>query len=70
MLIDYLLAVLLLPLLLLAWVGVQQAWRRVFPASDGHGDVLVGRVDCGQCGCATPCRQKQAINSTRRRSQR
>ncbi len=68
MLFDYLPAVLLLPILLLAWVGVQQAWGRMFPTPDGHGDTLAGRVDCGNCSCLQPCRRKQAINTTRRRS--
>ncbi len=53
------LAILVPPLLLLGWIAVQEAWRRQFPVSDADGDVLAGRSDCGQCGCATPCERRQ-----------
>lgn len=52
---SVLLAVVLVPLLLLGWVLVQNAWRRRFRAQDKAGDVLAGRSDCGKCGCAQPC---------------
>lgn len=63
---SYLLALLLPPLLLLAWVAVQSAWRRQFSATDADGDVLAGRSDCGQCGCATPCNQRDNDNKLNR----
>ena len=55
MLSSYILALLLPPALLLAWIGVQNLWRREFGSPQGEADVLAGRSDCGNCGCARPC---------------
>lgn len=55
MLLEVLLALLLPPILLLAWVAVQNAWRRQFRSPGGDVDVLAGRVECGRCGCGSPC---------------
>ncbi len=33
----------------LAWVGVQSAWRRVFPDASSDPDVLAGRMSCHGC---------------------
>ena len=56
---TYLLAILLVPMLMLGWLFVQSAWRRQFPGNDSDGDVLAGRSDCGNCGCATPCNKRE-----------
>jgi hypothetical protein len=50
-----LIAVVLLPLLMLAWAAVQALWRQRVGTGDGDGDVLAGRSDCGRCACAVPC---------------
>lgn len=55
MLTDFLLAILLPPIMLLAWVAVQNAWRKQFHAAGEDADVLATRGDCGRCGCTTPC---------------
>jgi hypothetical protein len=55
---EILLALLLPPLLLVAWVGVQAAWRRQFGI---RGDALAARGDCGQCGCIQPCDRRKSI---------
>ena len=70
MLWQILLALLVPPLLLLGWVGVQRAWRREFPARDGEdGDALAGRTDCGRCDCSSPCgREDEPKKLTVRRS--
>ena len=67
MLTQILLALTIPPLLLVAWVVVQSAWRRHFYTSDVEGDVLASRGNCGNCGCATPC-DADAEQTTRRRS--
>jgi hypothetical protein len=36
---------------LLAWVGVQLAWRRAFPRVGSDPDALSGRLGCHGCGC-------------------
>lgn len=54
---DYLLAIVIPPLLLLAWVLVQNAWRRTFNAPGDDADVLAGRGGCGNCGCTGSCRR-------------
>lgn len=57
MLADFVLALLLPPILLLGWVAVQNAWRKQFRTPDDEADVLAVRGDCGRCGCASPCEQ-------------
>ena len=46
-------------LVLVAWVTVQLAWRRVFPAADADPDALAGRLTChGTCeprACTRRC---------------
>ena len=63
---NYLLAILLPPLLMLAWLAVQNAWRRVFFSLDADGDVLAGRSTCGHCGCAVPCERRNNKDSSER----
>ena len=42
---------------LLAWVGVQLAWKKVFPGVGSDPDVLAGRMGCNH-GC--DCQEDQA----------
>jgi hypothetical protein len=63
---SYILALLLPPALLLAWVGVQHLWRREFGSPQGDVDVLAGRSDCGNCGCAKPCERDEAQTEFKR----
>ena len=50
------LALLILALALAAWVAVQNAWRRCFPAAaSGDPDVLAGRSNCHGLTCAGSC---------------
>lgn len=46
---SHLIALLALILLLLAWLGVQSAWRKVFPQLDP--DPLAGRFGCQGAAC-------------------
>lgn len=62
MLSDYLLALLLPPILLIAWVAVQSAWRKQFQSPDDDADVLAARGECGRCGCASPCQREDDPN--------
>lgn len=40
-------------LLLVAWVAVQQAWRKAFPDAGRDADALEGRLGChGTCASA------------------
>jgi len=41
-------------LLVVAWVGVQNAWRRVFPGGSADVDALSGRAGCHGCGSMEP----------------
>ena len=66
MFVEILLALTIPPLLLLGWVVVQSAWRRHFFISDVEGDVLAGRGNCGNCGCATPCDSDEDQRTNRR----
>ena len=40
-----------------AWVGVQLAWGRSFPADETEPDVLARRGGCGDCARPGPCPQ-------------
>jgi len=46
------------------WVGVQIAWRRVFPDASTDPDVLAGRLGCGGCGCTDVC-EKNGVGDAR-----
>jgi len=63
MLTEYLIALLLPPILLLGWVAVQNSWRKQFRLSDDESDALAARGDCGRCGCAGPCRRDDGESS-------
>jgi len=65
---SFLLAVLLPPILLIAWVAVQNLWRKEFGSSQDEADVLAMRGTCGRCGCASPCQRDdgQSRMQTRR----
>ncbi len=67
MLTSYIIALLLPPALLLGWVAVQHLWRKEFGSPQGDPDVLAGRGDCGNCGCAQPCERKEAENRVQTR---
>ena len=42
----------------LAWLGVQLAWRRVFPGASADADALAGRLGCHGCGCTDVCEER------------
>jgi hypothetical protein len=51
MLISVVTGLVTLILLLVAWLAVQQAWRRAFPEGSVDPDPLAGRMGCrGSCG--------------------
>jgi len=37
--------------MLVVWVGVQNAWRRSFPGVSSDPDVLAARGGCASCKC-------------------
>ena len=49
MLTSYVTGLLAVVLMMLAWVGVMGAWRRVFPDASSDPDVLAGRMTCHGC---------------------
>lgn len=51
MLKSYLIAILGISMLMLAWSLVQNAWRTMFGTSHPDGDVLAGRTRCTACVC-------------------
>jgi hypothetical protein len=52
--------------LLVAWVTVQIAWRRAFPAADGDPDALSGRLGClGRCA-PNECRHACSASASSR----
>ena len=58
MLTSYLTAMPVIAVVMVAWVGVQSAWRRAFPEALADPDVLAGRMGCHGCGCTDVCLRK------------
>jgi hypothetical protein len=58
---SHVIALVLLVLVAVAWVAVQQAWRRVFPgACSADPDVLAGRLSCGGPDCSGNCDRRSS----------
>ena len=57
---SYILAMLIMVVLMTGWMLVQNAWRRLFPVSDAHQDVLAGRGGCQGCRCSGVCERDAA----------
>jgi hypothetical protein len=55
---EHVVAIAGLVVLLLVWLVVQLAWRRVFPRNCPDGDALAGRGGCG--GCTNDCEIRDA----------
>ena len=55
MLTSHAIALLLLVLVAVGWVGVQNAWRRAFPSACSDPDVLAGRLGCHGCDSTNGC---------------
>jgi len=55
---GYLTGVIGILLVLALWVGVQAAWKKVFPDT-GDPDALAGRLGCHGCACTKPCRSAE-----------
>ncbi len=55
-------------LIVVAWLGVQNAWRKAFPGVSADPDALSGRAGCHGCGGAEPekpgrCREQRCAPS-------
>jgi hypothetical protein len=56
--------------ILLAWLWVQQGWRRTFPEfTSPEDDVLAGRGGCRDCKCAAPCEHRLRSETHRQRGE-
>ena len=56
---KYIIGILGITGLMVIWTMVQRLWKKAFHESLTDEDVLAGRSDCGNCGCAQPCTIKQ-----------
>ncbi len=56
---KYIIAITAIIGLMTLWVLIQGLWRRAFLDPEEDEDVLAGRMDCGSCGCGTPCKVKK-----------
>ena len=69
MLASYVVGLVAVVLLSVAWVAVQSAWRRVFPPTGADPDALAGRTGCHGCaGGAKPAAGGCKAQDTRRES--
>lgn len=68
MLQSYLLTILAIPAMMIAWVAVQFAWRKTFREAVTDDDVLASRRGCSGCGCIGYCekdsQEKSNTNSS------
>ena len=55
---NYIIGIIGIAGLMVAWVAVQSLWRKIFIDEVVDRDVLAGRSDCGNCSCLTPCSVK------------
>ena len=55
MLSSYALGIAAVVAVAVAWVGVQLAWRRVFPDACADPDALAGRMGCHGCSDTESC---------------
>ncbi|MBZ0269860.1 hypothetical protein K8I85_17045 [bacterium] len=66
---SYAKGIALMVLMTVGWVGVQVAWRRMFPRLGSEPDALAVRSGCGgSCGCTgVSCRERdeERVESTR-----
>lgn len=67
MLTSYALGLLGIVAMTVAWVGVQLAWKKVFPDAFCDPDVLAGRMGCG--GCTNDSENCDSKRSERRRAE-
>ena len=44
--------------LMMAWIGIQAMWRKVFSENIQDEDVLAERRSCSNCGCTKVCKYK------------
>lgn len=56
---QYIIAIIGIIGLMVLWVLIQGLWRKAFLEQQEDSDVLAGRMDCGSCGCGTPCKVKK-----------
>ncbi len=68
MLASYVTGLVAVVLMTLAWVGVQGAWRRVFPDASSDPDVLAGRMSCMGCTGDSCMQQDRAGGACQRHS--
>ncbi len=57
MLASYATGIIGIIVLSLAWLGVQIAWRKVFPGASADADALAGHLGCHGCDCADGCEE-------------
>ena len=55
---SYAIGLIGIAVLLAAWIGVQNAWRRTFPELASDPDTLAGRMGCNGCACTTICERR------------
>ena len=55
---EYILGIIGIAGMMIAWAFVQQQWGNVVPDEKPDDDVLAGRSDCGSCGCGATCANK------------
>jgi hypothetical protein len=65
---SYLIGLVAIVVMAVAWVWVQGAWRKTFPGASCDPDVLASRMGCHGCDCENICeeRPKEAAPRPRR----
>ncbi len=56
---TYLIGIVGIVALMLAWAGIQQVWRKAFAEHVTDEDALAERTRCTNCGCTTVCEKSR-----------
>jgi len=63
MLASYAIGIVVIVVLMVAWVGVQGAWRKANPAGAADPDALAGRMGCHGCSHNDDCSHQPAART-------
>ena len=55
---SYIIAIIGIVTLMVAWIGVQTLWRKIFSDHVSDEDAMAERTKCTNCGCTKVCQNK------------
>ncbi len=61
---DYIIGIIGIITLMVAWIVIQSYWRKTFAEHVTDEDAMAERTKCGNCSCTTICKNKPEQYST------